>query len=69
MSKPKKTAAIDRRKFLLGAGLGATAVAATQLVAGDAVAMDPGPEETKARYQKTEHVMTFYKVNGYEGRK
>jgi hypothetical protein len=69
MNKGKDTAGIDRRKFLFGAGLGATAVAASQLVGGDAAAMDPGPEESKARYQKTEHVMAFYKVNGYEGRK
>lgn len=69
MIKTKQSAVINRRGFLLGAGVGATAVAASQMLAGDAVAMDPGAEETKARYQETKHVKAFYKVNGYEGRK
>lgn len=69
MSDKTQNAVIDRRRFLLGAGAGATAVAATQFVAGSAAAMDPGPEEMKARYRVTDHVKAFYRVNGYEGSK
>ena len=70
MSEAKEKAGIDRRRFLMGAGAGATAVGATQLAtASPAYAVDPGPEESRARYQLSEEVKTFYRVNGYEGRK
>jgi hypothetical protein len=70
MSDTNQKPGIDRRRFLLGAGLGATAAAAaSQFAAGSAEAMDPGPDETKARYRLSEEVKTFYRVNGYEGRK
>ncbi len=69
MTKTKDQAGLDRRKFLLGAGAGATAVAATQFAAGTAQAMDPGADETKARYRETDHVKAFYRVNGFEGSK
>jgi hypothetical protein len=62
--KPKT---VDRRRFLLGVGLGATAVATQQIgTAAPAHAYDPGPDETKARYRETDHVKTFYRVNSYE---
>jgi hypothetical protein len=30
-----------------------------------AAAVDPGKEETKARYRESEHVKDFYRVNRY----
>jgi|GraSoi_2013_40cm_1033754.scaffolds.fasta_scaffold259454_2 hypothetical protein len=70
MSAKAQKAGVNRRKFLLGAGAGATAVAAAELVSAPAAqAMNPGPDETKSRYRLSDEVKTFYRVNGYEGRK
>ena len=45
----------------------AVAVAATALNPDDALAYDPGPEETGAKYQPdAEDVQNFYRTNGYE---
>jgi hypothetical protein len=66
--------AIDRRRFL-SAATGATtaaiaAAAATPLLVTDAEAYDPGPSETKAKYQPdAPDVQAFYRTNGYETRK
>ena len=32
----------------------------------DALAYDPGGDETRARYRETDHVKAFYRTNGYE---
>lgn len=69
MTGKTEKAGMDRRRFLLGASVGATAAAASQFVGGSAQAMDPGPDETKSRYKESDHVKTFYRVNGYEGSK
>jgi|EndMetStandDraft_3_1072993.scaffolds.fasta_scaffold70974_2 hypothetical protein len=67
MTDKKPKAELDRRRFLLGVSAGATAVATVQIgSAQPAHAYDPGPEETKARYQETNHVKAYYRVNGYE---
>jgi hypothetical protein len=67
MADKKPRAELDRRRFLLGAGAGATAVAAIQVGAAQpAHAYDPGAEETKARYKETDHVKAYYRTNGYE---
>ena len=60
--------AMDRRSFLRavgGASTAAVATAATSLAATEAQAYDPGEEETRARYQETDHVKAFYRVNRY----
>jgi hypothetical protein len=64
--KPK--AAMDRRNFLRAAGgVSAAAVAAASPIAAtEAQAYDPGRDETKARYQESDHVKAFYRTNGYE---
>ena len=63
----RKSRALNRRRFLQSIGVGATAVAASQVgTASPAHAYDPGPEETKAKYRETEHIKTFYRVNSYE---
>ena len=40
--------------------------AAAALTPGEAQAYNPGEEETRARYQETDHVKAFYRVNGYQ---
>jgi nitrous oxide reductase len=59
-----KTTPINRRGFF---GVAATGAAATALGVGGAtpVLAQAGDERTKARYQKTEHVETFYRTNRY----
>jgi hypothetical protein len=39
------------------------------LAPGEAQAYDPGEEETRARYQETDHVKAFYRVNRYPASK
>lgn len=57
---------VGRREFLrtLGAGAGLAATAAVPL-ASEAAATESDAEKKKARYRETEHVKTFYLVNGY----
>ena len=63
----QKPQVVNRRKFLQGVGVGATAVAAGQVgTAQPARAYDPGPEETKAKYRETDHIKAYYRVNSYE---
>jgi hypothetical protein len=64
--KPKP--AMDRRTFLRAAGgvSAAAAAAASPIAATEAQAYDPGRDETKARYQESDHVKAFYRTNGYE---
>ncbi len=64
MSQTTKGAAFDRRSFFKALGAGAT-VAATPALVTPAQAVDPGKEETKARYQESEHVKNFYRTNRY----
>jgi hypothetical protein len=59
-----KSPAVDRRSFFKALGAGAT-LAATPVMVTPAAAVDPGKEETKARYRESEHVKDFYRVNRY----
>jgi hypothetical protein len=57
---------LGRRDFLRTLGVGATAVAATAPLAGEARAdTETNDEKRKARYKETEHVKTYYRVNRY----
>ena len=57
---------LGRRDFLRTLGAGATAVAATAPLAGEARAdTETNDEKRKARYRETEHVKTYYRVNRY----
>lgn len=59
--------AVDRRAFLQRLGLASTAVVVPAAVpSNDALAYDPGQEETRGRYRETDHVKAFYRTNGYE---
>lgn len=62
-SEPGKPA-VDRRSFFKALGAGAT-LAATPALVTPAAAVDPGKEESKARYRESEHVKDFYRVNRY----
>lgn len=64
MSQDTGKAAFDRRSFFKALGAGA-AVAASPAVVTPAAAVDPGKEETKARYRESDHVKNFYRVNRY----
>ncbi|KPF68478.1 hypothetical protein IP69_11605 [Bosea sp. AAP35] len=56
--------AVDRRSFFKALGAGAT-LAATPAMVTPAAAVDPGKEETKARYRESAHVKEFYRSNRY----
>jgi hypothetical protein len=65
MSQHKdKDARLDRRNFFKALGAGAT-VAVAPVAVTPAAAVDPGKDETKARYRESEHVKDFYRVNRY----
>lgn len=54
-----------RNLFRAAAGTAAAAGIGT-LTPTEAEAFDPGPEERRARYRLTDHIRTFYRVNGYQ---
>ena len=64
--KRSDKATVGRREFLrtLGAGAGLAATAAVPL-ATKAEAAESDADKKKSRYRETEHVKTFYRVNGY----
>lgn len=59
-------AKVGRRDFLrvLGAGAG-VAAAAGSLPTNARADNETNDEKRKSRYRETEHVKTFYRVNGY----
>ncbi len=62
----KNKTAVGRREFLRVLGAGATVAAAAPLGATEAKAdTETNDEKRKARYQETDHVKTFYRVNRY----
>lgn len=65
----RRDTTFDRRNFLRTfGGVSAAAIAGTTvtLMPKEAQAYDPGAEETGSRYRETDHVKTFYRVNGYQ---
>jgi hypothetical protein len=56
--------AFDRRSFFKALGAGATVAVAPAMVT-PAEAVDPGKDETKARYRESDHVKAFYRSNRY----
>ena len=61
----EKGSPISRRAFFGAASVGAATVALGTGSARPALAEETGDERTRARYQKTEHVETFYRTNRY----
>ena len=63
--KREKGTPISRRSVFGTAGVGAATVALGAGSAQPVLAQETGDERTRARYQKTEHVETFYRTNRY----
>ena len=65
MTKASKTS-LARRDFLKTLGVGAGVAAAAPVLTGSAAAdSETNEEKRKSRYQETDHVKTFYRVNRY----
>ena len=64
MDKGKKTK-VGRREFLRAMGAGAGLAVAAPLATGAKADTENTDEKRKARYQETNHVKTFYRVNRY----
>jgi hypothetical protein len=67
MSEDKKTT-VGRRDFLRKVGMGtvgAGATFATPLVVSAQADSETNDEKRKARYQESDHVKAFYRVNRY----
>ncbi len=64
MDKEKKTK-VGRREFLRAMGAGAGLAVAAPLATGAKGDTENNDEKRKARYQETDHVKTFYRVNRY----
>ena len=68
--KDEKNKTVGRRDFLRKVGIGAVGAGATVAapLAGAALAdSESTDEKRKARYQETDHIKTFYRVNRYPG--
>ncbi|MBI5263305.1 MAG: twin-arginine translocation signal domain-containing protein [Bradyrhizobium sp.] len=64
----KQRATVGRRDFLRKVGIGtvgAGATLATPLVGSAQADSESNDEKRKARYQESEHVRKFYRVNRY----
>ena len=69
-SAPRKSVVqpkLGRRQFLWTLGGSATVAAAGPLVEAVRADTESADEKRKARYQETEHVKAFYRVNRYPG--
>jgi len=69
MQKNEKTK-LGRRDVLRALGIGAGAAAVAPSLAGEARAdTESDSEKRKARYQETDHVKAYYRVNRYPNSK
>ena len=68
--KDEKKTTVGRRDFLRKVGIGAVGAGAAVAapLTGPALAdTETTDEKRKARYQETDHIKTFYRVNRYPG--
>ena len=66
--KDEKKVTVGRRDFLRKVGIGAVgagAAVAAPLVESARADSETNDEKRKARYQETDHVKTYYRVNSY----
>ncbi len=66
--KDEKKVTVGRRDFLRKVGVGAVGAGATlagPLVTPAQADSETNDEKRKARYQETDHVKTYYRVNRY----
>ena len=61
----KDKTVVGRREFLRALGAGATAAAAAPLATEAKADSETNDEKRKARYQESDHVKRFYRVNRY----
>jgi hypothetical protein len=66
MKSTEKTT-VGRREFLrtIGLGAGVAVTSAAPLVTDAKADTETNDEKRKSRYQETDHVKTYYRVNGY----
>ena len=68
--KDENKTTVGRRDFLRKVGIGAVGAGAAVAapLTGPALAdTETSDEKRKARYQETDHIKTFYRVNRYPG--
>ena len=68
--KDEQKTTVGRRDFLRKVGIGAVgagAAAAAPLTGPARADTETNDEKRKARYQETDHVKTYYRVNRYPG--
>jgi hypothetical protein len=65
MKEKDNKAAVARRDFLRVLGAGAAVTAAAPLATEARADSENNDEKRKARYQETDHVKTYYRVNRY----
>ena len=63
--KVERKTALGRRQFLRALGLGAAVTAAAPLATEAIADSETNDEKRKSRYQETEDVKAFYRVNRY----
>jgi hypothetical protein len=56
---------VARRDFLRVLGAGAGAAAASPIVTAAKADSENNDEKRKSRYRESDHVKTYYRVNGY----
>ena len=61
----KEKEMVGRREFLRALGAGATAAAAAPLATPAKADSETNDEKRKARYQESDHVKRYYRVNRY----
>jgi hypothetical protein len=64
MKTDRKTT-VGRREFLRALGAGAGVAATAPLATAARADSENNDEKRKARYQETDHVKTYYRVNRY----
>lgn len=63
--KQDDKATVGRREILRTLGIGAGMAAVTAVPLASQAMAQSSDEKKKARYQETDHVKTFYRVNRY----
>ena len=63
--KTQRAATLGRRRFLQAASLGAVAIAAAPFATEAVADTETNDERRKSRYNETEHVKSYYRVNRY----
>lgn len=63
--QPVVKTSLGRRQFLRAFGAGAAVAVASPLAMGAKADSENNDEKRKSRYQESDHIKTFYRVNRY----